>query len=233
MEDVADFSGLLVSITPNRARGIYDEDTFSDSIFDTVKEYFNSRGIQLLRGYRPGIGAAVGPSKFLEWLLRSIPMVGKLLMAGFSLGRLVNQKIISYRKKKLRPFEPTIGIHLDIWPRSGLRSRTDSGDLADTLLQLPMLASKISHSHHNILATFLLTSNGNQIQLPPVRVDADVCSEATMVRLATVIAKGMASPTPYTHYIVTKRWGIRPKISRYRDSSAAFHTVFLFPDGPA
>lgn len=225
-----EFSGLLVSITPNRSRGIYDESTLSDSVSKTVRSFCQSKGIRVAEGYRPGIGAAVGPSKLVEWLLRTIPLLGKALVAGIATGKIVHRKITTYRRKKLRPFEPSVGIHLDIWPKPGLRSRGESVDLSDALLLLPELSALVATSHPNVKATFLVTANSERVQLPPVHIDADACSEATMVKLSAKVRKDIALPTPHTHFVVSRRWGICSKISIFRDSSAAFDMVFLFPD---
>lgn len=228
------FTGLLVSVTPNRSRGIYDQNLLSTNIQNTVKDFCEARGILTSAGFLPGIGSATGPgpSQIFEWILRTIPLLGKAIIASLKLGKVIRRRVTAYQKKKLRPFVPTVGIHLDIWPKRGMRSRKETTDLSDTLFLLPELSAVIRAKHHNILASYLVTANSERGQLPPVRVDADACSEATMVKLAAAIDKNVSLPDPPTHYLVTKRWGIFPKISVFRDRSGAFSTVFRFPNSP-
>lgn len=223
------FSGLIMSITPNRSRGIYDESTLSEAVTETVRSLCRSKGIRVEEGYMPGIGGATGPSKLAEWLLRTIPLLGRAFVALMTTGKILHRKLTVYRRKKLRPFEPSIGIHLDIWPKLGFRSRGESVDLSDTLLLLPELSELLSTTHPNVKAAFLVTSNSERVQLPPALIDADACSEATMVKLSTNVRKDIVLPTPHTHFTVSRRWGLWSKISAFRDSSAAFHMVHLFP----
>lgn len=215
---------------PNRSRGIYDEATLSNSVAETVRTFCNSKGIPVVEGYRPGIGAAVGPSTPLEQLLRAIPLVGKAVVAALALGKTAYRKLTAYRRKRLRPFDPSVGVHLDIWPKKGLRNRGDSADLSDVLLLLHPLSVELSSSHSGVKTSFLVTGNTERVNLPPVQVDGDACSEASMVKLSARIRKDIAHPNSHTHFVMSNHLGIWPKISAFNDNDAAFRMVHLFPD---
>lgn len=129
----------------------------------------------------------------------------------------------------MRPFEPSLGIHLDIWPAQGVRQRTKVSTLTETLALLPELRSFIATKHPGVATTFLITGNGERVAVPPILIDSDACSDASVIQLASRIRQRLEGAEPPTHYSLSRRWGLWDRVTEYRDQSAAFHLVFLFP----
>lgn len=230
-DSVSSFTGLVLDIHSPRARGIFDLEQTSSRLQESVVEFFENRGVVVAMGYRPGIGAAAGgPTGLVAQLLKMAPVVGKAAAASVEAFRVLRRKLADYKKKKMRPFEPTLGLHLDIWPAPDRRSRTSVAALVETLSLLPPLCTHMESTHPGISVSFLITSNQQRETLPPVRIDSDACNATSMMGLASKVQKDMNSNHPPTHYSVSRRWGFLTKTERHHDASGAFHFVFLFPE---
>lgn len=227
---VEDFSGLVLDIHTPRARGIYDLDKSRDSIRASTEEFFHARGVATAAGFRPGIGAtAGGPTGWIAQLAKLLPAVGKLIFATVTTVRVVRKRIADYKKKKMRPFQPSIGIHLEMWPATDVRQRTPVSTLMETLSMLPDLCRHIDAKHPGMELTFLVTGNSERMTVPAIRIDSNACSDSSMVKLAAMVRKGLERPIAPTHFTLFRHWGIRERVRTYWDDNEAFHLIFLFP----
>lgn len=225
-----DFSGLLLDIHTPRARGIFDLDKSRDLIRSSVEEFFQARGVATVAGFRPGIGATSGgPTGWVAQIAKLLPTVGKLIFATISTARVLRKRITEYKKRKMRPFKPSVGIHLDMWPATDARQRTPVSTLIETLSLLPDLCGHIDAKHPGMKPTFLVTGNSERISAPAIRIDSDACSDSSVVKLAATVRKGLERPIAPTHFTLSRQWGFWERVRTHWDENEAFHLVFLFP----
>lgn len=224
------FTGLVLQIHTPMSQGIFDLSGSSAQFSRSVTEFFENRGVMIAIGYRPGIGGASGgQAGLVSHLLRTAPLIGKSIRALLGVIRIVRQKLADYKKKKMRPFRPSLGLHLEIWPAPDRRQRSNVSPLVETLDLLPALISHMESKHSDIALTFLITANSPQRTLPPIRIDSDACETFSLMGLASKIQKDLMQENRPTHYSLVRSWGVRNKVVRYYDATDIMDFVFLFP----
>lgn len=225
------FVGLVIDLHTPTARGIYNLPKEHGAMLITIKKFFGNRGVATVEGYRPGIGAAAtGGDSWLALALKGVPVLGKALISGLKLSQAAKHHWNEYKKRKFRPFSPSAGLHLELWPAPGLRERSAVAPLMETLQMLPDLTQFLGSEHPGVKFSFLITSDGARSHFPHIQVDSDACSEGSMVRLVKKVSKGLGQADPPSHLILSRHWGVREKIQEFHDAQDAFRLVFLFPN---
>lgn len=229
-ESNPDFSGIAVEVHAPLSRGIYDISQSLELLHTSVSDFYHRRGVVTVKGYRGGIGGAAGHGAVMSFILKALPGVGKATLAAIAAARSIRRKIVKFRKRRMRPFQPTAGIHFDLWPAADRRPRTKVATLVEALDTLPQLCQHMASEHPSVKLSFLVTGNAERIAIPHLSIDSDACDAESMISLAGRVQKDLAKGNGATHYTVTRKWGLWTKIERHTDPTGAFHLVFGFPN---
>lgn len=230
MKPQDNFSGIIIEVHTPRPQGIYSPEALQAPILKSVGTFYANRGVHTAEGCRPGIGAAAtGGVSEIEELIRAIPVVGKLIMASWKMTKLISTKTVEYRKRKMRPFRPSVGIHLDIWPTTEVRSRGNWASLMEVLETLPSLIDEIQIRHPGVTVSILVTQNDRLQHMPALRIDGNACSDRSMFSLILKVKKDQKLALSPTHYWLSRSWGLRNKATSYSNKADAFYFVHLFP----